>query len=179
MKKLLISLAITFGLLSASAHALTLTFHKDTAAELYFEMSNYGPTPGDQTATSPSGTWGIYAFVHQFEPSDPYAEIGAFVKKLLPISEAIGTDVIQPQIYGLPDFPLSKSATGEFGDMYLGTFVLLPGSGENAQEWDWVMKVQTENTIPRPTTVPDSGQSLVLLALGISTICLFRRRAGV
>lgn len=178
MKKLLVSLALTVSLLSVSARALTITFHQDTDTKLDFEMSNDGPTPGDQSITSPSGTWGIYAFVHQFEPGDPYAEIGAFVKKLLPLAEAIGTDVILPQIYGLPDFPLSKSATGEFGDMYVGTFVLLPGSGEDAQEWDWVMKLQTENTIATPSTVPDSGPSLALLAFGISAICFFRRKSA-
>ena len=158
--------AVLCALLACPVDALTLVFHEDSPAALDFEMSNVGPTPGDQSVTSPSGTWFIYAFVYQFDAGDEFAEIGGFIKKLLPAEEAIGTDVIFPQIYGPPDFPLMQTETGEFGDKYVGAFQLLPGSGADAQEWDWVMTLKTTES-DRPSTIPDSGTSVVLAAVGI------------
>lgn len=134
---------------------------------LNFEMSNLGPTPGDQNILSPSGTWGIFAFVHQFDPGDEFAEIGAFVKKLLPVSEAIGTDVIQPQTRGLAEFPFSENAIGEFGDMYTGSFKLLPGSGMDAQEWDWVMTVKTATAANPTIGVPDFSTTWMLFLIAL------------
>lgn len=172
--KQLVSL-ITILAIGVNAQALTFNFIEDTPTALNFEMSSFGPTPGDQNALSPSGTWGIYAFVHQFAPVDKFAEIGGFVKKLLPVSEVVGTDVILPQIRGYGDIPFSQNAVGEFGDMYTGSFKLLPGSGMNAQQWDWVMTIKTATASNPSTRVPNTTSTALLLIASLSGLALFRK----
>ncbi|MCH6255526.1 hypothetical protein MLD52_03130 [Puniceicoccaceae bacterium K14] len=178
MKIKLICILSICSLFITRANALSINFFEDDPTTLNFEMSNLGPTPGDQSITSPSGTWFVYAFVHQFEPEDEFAEIGAFVAKLLPVPELIGTDVIHPHIRGLADFPVSESAIGEFGDMYTGTFSLDPTSGSNAQQWNWTMTLKTATAGSggsNPVSVPNTANTLSMFAVAFLFMLTIRK----
>ncbi|MDQ8187159.1 VPDSG-CTERM sorting domain-containing protein [Pelagicoccus sp. SDUM812002] len=166
--------------LSLSLNALNVDWVEDSLTAFHVEVSGSG-TMSDHTETSPSGTWSIEVIMYEIAPIA--AETALITGRNLPAPwPEIATDVLANTFRSLEDFPAQSSFTVSTGETFYGWGEIAPGATAHPSTWDWKFIGMSETAaayqaMNKPMTVPDSGSSSLLLALGIIGLAFAKRNS--